>query len=72
VKCHLLATVLKKLGQFFTSLWRDATYKQLEAFVVFLFQIIAVDERALINDVIKQNILHISEKWQIPFLNKQE
>ena len=27
IKGHFVASVLKKLGQFSTSLWRDSTYK---------------------------------------------
>ena len=53
VKDHFVASVPKGLWQVSTSLWRDVTYKQLKACVVCLFQIITVDERALINDLNK-------------------
>lgn len=72
MKGHFVASVLKELGQFSTSLYRVSTYKELKAFVVFLFHIITIDESGLINDIIKQNIFRFSEKWQILFLNRQE
>jgi hypothetical protein len=49
-------SVTKGLGIFATSLRGDATYKHLNQCIVLKFSNINVIEKALINDIVKENI----------------